>query len=226
MSSAVDVIPSTLRAEGTYLDLGSGLEPAPGYTGVDFGVDGILHHDLFEGGKWPWEDESVDGLRAWHVIEHIPHGRVPIGTAWAKSLRKSPGKEPVLTEVSFTRTQDTFFWFFDEAFRIAKRGARFELAWPHPWHDHADQDPTHCRRIPIATLNYLSREGRRALRVSQYPVACDWHVVPGSVLQLGTNEELAPFQLWDPRAENGGINPDAARHVGTFHEIRATLIKP
>lgn len=207
------------------LDLGSGPEPASGYEGVDFGVEGVFHHDLFAGGRWPWDDDSVDGLRAWHVIEHVPHERVNIGTGWAKTKRRSPGSEPVTTEVSFTRTQDAFFWFFDEAFRIAKPGALFELAWPHPWHDHADQDPTHTRRIPVATLHYLSREGRRIMRVNQYPVACDWRIVPGSVMQVGSDEELAPFRL-DIGDPSQTISPDVARHVGSFHEIRAVLRKP
>lgn len=221
MSFAVelDPLPPTLRtAGGLFLDLGSGPDPAPGYLGIDLDGDGdrVVHFDLFSGFQWPWEDESVDGLRAWHVIEHIPRGRVPLGMADAVTLVKTPGGEPRRATIVYRRTQDAFFRFFDEAFRIAKPGARFELAWPHPWHDHADQDPTHERRIPVAQLFYLSREGRRTMRVHHYPVTCDWRVVPGSVQVLGEDGALAPYD-----------SPEvAARHIGSFHEIRATLVKP
>lgn len=208
-----DSPPDTVRgAGGLYLDLGSGPEPAPGHLGVDLGGDGVrvLHFDLFDGRDWPWEDETVDGLRAWHVIEHIPRERVSLGTATAIGLVKRPGQPPQKMETVYRRTQDAFFRFFDEAFRVAKPGARFELAWPHPWHDHADQDPTHARRIPVSTLHYLSAEGRRLLRVNQYPVSCDWRIVEGSVQILTTSGSPV-------------ARPD---DVNVFHEIRATLHKP
>jgi hypothetical protein len=208
-----------------HLDLGSGPEPASDFTGVDYGCEPapdkvVIHCDLWDGRPWPFEANSIEKLRAWHCIEHIPHERIVIGMGWAKTKRRTHGKdgsvESTVEKVNYPITQDAFFWFFDEAFRIAASGCTFELAWPHPWHDHADQDPTHCRRIPIATLNYLSREGRRTLRVHHYPVSCDWQISPGSVFQLGTEGELLPYD-----------SPEvAARHVGSFHEIRAVLVKP
>ncbi|HEY3493845.1 MAG TPA: class I SAM-dependent methyltransferase [Polyangiaceae bacterium] len=183
------------------LDLGSGPCPAPGYVGVDLCAEdpkrAVIEFDLFSGARWPFADESVERLRCCHVIEHIPHERVG------------------------PRRQDSFFWFFDEAYRISKPGCRFELRWPHPWHDFADQDPTHCRRIPAATLDYLSRAGRRALRVEQYPVSCNWVVEPGSVEELASAEALEPF-----RHADGSFDLLAAkRSVGVFHEITAVLIK-
>jgi hypothetical protein len=200
-----------------WLDLGSGPTPAPDFLGVDLGGDGdgVVHVDLWNGHRWPFESNSIERLRAWHVIEHIPHDRVPLEMTEAKVLRRSNGVE-TRSVVPFRRTQDAFFWFFDEAFRIAKSGCTFELAWPHPWHEHAVQDPTHCRSVSVATLHYLSREGRRSLRVHHYPVSCDWHIVPGSVTVLGSDESLLPYDSHEV----------AARHVGAFHEIRATLIKP
>lgn len=203
------------------LDLGSGPSPYPGFTGVDYGCEAtpgevVLHHNLWDGTPWPFEDDSIERLRAWHVIEHIPHDRVRIGTGVAKVTRRSRGQLPVVRQQEYPITQDAFFWFFDEAFRIAKPGCLFELAWPHPNHDHADQDPTHCRRIPVPTLSYLSKEGRDILRVRQYPVSCDWRIVPGSVQILGMDEEVKSFESVQ----------EASRHHGVFHEIRATLIKP
>lgn len=217
-------IPSSLSA----LDLGSGPSPAAGYVGVDLldiDTDGVrvVFADLFDGTPWPFETASVDRLRACHVIEHIPHGRV----ATKERLRirrivKTPGHATVTHHQSMAVMQDAFFWFFDEAYRVARSGCRFELRWPHPQSDAADQDPTHCRRVPVATLHYLSLEGRRALSVSQYPVRCNWVVEPGSVMELASEEALAPFTSPD-----GAVDIAAAKRAhGVFHEISAVLVKP
>lgn len=210
------------------LDLGSGPCPAAGYVGVDlFEQDPsesgqrVVFADLFDGTPWPFESGSVKLLRASHVIEHIPHDRVHIGTTAVKRVVRAPGKEPVTHWVHIPRSQDAFFWFFDEAYRVAAPGCRFELRWPHPQSDDADQDPTHCRRIPSATLHYLSREGRRHLRVERYPVSCNWQTEPGSVFELGTPERMAPFTR-----EDGSFDVAAARRAhGVFHEITAVLVK-
>lgn len=202
----------------TWLDLGSGPTPADGYTGVDYGVEAapgsiVMHVNLWDGTPWPFDSGSIERLRAWHVIEHINHDRIRIGTGVAKVERRVPSGVPVIRHQEFPITQDAFFWFFDEAYRVAKPGCVFELAWPYPWHEHADQDPTHCRRVPESMLHYLSREGRNALRVNQYPMTCDWRIT--DVKRLGTDVALEPFS-----------SPEvASRHVGAFHEIRATLVK-
>ncbi len=207
---------SSIDAPLLSLDLGSGTRPAAGYTGVDVcDGEGIVHCDLWSGVPWPFADGSVERLRAWHVIEHIPHDRIRVGVGRAKSTSKRPGQPPVLTHKSYPITQDAFFWFFDQAWRIAAPGCRFELAWPDPQHEHADQDPTHCRRVTPCSLQYLSREGRRIMGVTQYVVACDWRV-EGAVMRIGSEEALAPYT----------DVAEAARHWGATHEIRAILVKP
>lgn len=202
------------------LDLGSGPCPAAGYVGVDiFSQDSprVLYAHLWDGTPWPFDDGTIRDLRASHVIEHIPHDRIRTRerTAVVREIRR-PGGAPIVEHLSIPVTKEAFFWFFDEAFRVAEVGCRFELSWPHPQHDHADQDPTHCRRVPTTTLMYLSREGRRALRVHHYPVACDWRVE--SVTEIGTEDELKHYGPDDYRK--------AKRHHGVFHEIRALLVKP
>ena len=225
------------------LDLGSGPCPAAGYVGVDvqpaessdpearspkpdpLRSPTVIYADLFDGTPWPFPDGSVERLRAWHVIEHIPHERIVIGQRRIKRIERRRGSGNIVIAThheSVPETQDAFFWFFDEAFRVAKPGCRFELGWPHPQSDGADQDPTHCRRIPTSMLHYLSVEGRRMLRVHHYPVVCNWTIEPGSVQELGSAESLAPFTLPD-----GSLDVARARRAhGVFHEIRATLIKP
>jgi hypothetical protein len=208
------------------LDLGSGPCPAPGFTGVDLcagEVSGsVVVWDLTDGSPWPFDDESVEALHCSHFIEHIPRDRVVIGTTEFQRTIRSPGEPKRVEKGRIARTQDAFFWFFDEAYRVAKSGCRFTLRWPHPQSDAADQDPTHARRIPASMLNYLSVDGRRALGVQQYPVFCDWRLEPGSVHELASTEALAPFLLGD-----GSYDIAAAKRAhGVFHEIVATLVKP
>ena len=201
------------------LDLGSGPCPAAGFVGVDLlsqDSPRVVFADLWSGERWPFEDGSIHALRASHVIEHIPHDRVKTGerVGFVREIRR-PGLPPIVEQGSVEVTQDAFFWFFDEAFRVAAPGCRFELWWPHPWHDHADQDPTHCRRVPTATLRYINGEGRRGLRVAHYPVSCDWQIE--SVTEIGTDASLKYYadDIFKAR-----------QHVGSFHEIAAVLFKP
>jgi hypothetical protein len=207
------------------LDLGSGPTPAPGYLGVDLftsDIEGaeVVYADLFSGKPWPFASESVGRLRAWHVIEHIPHDRVVIGATRVRRVVRSFGKAPVTHHETVPQTQDAFFWFFDQAWRVAAPGCRFELAWPHPQSDGADQDPTHCRRVPSSTLNYLSLEGRQALRVHHYPVSCDW-VLEDKATEYASGEALSPFT-----AADDVIDVNAAKRChGIFHEIQAVLVK-
>lgn len=216
----------SLRSEGPVppslrLDLGSGPIPELGFTGVDIctadaGSDAIvIHHDLFSGEPWPFADGTIRDMRAHHVIEHIPHDNVRVGRATAKVYTKRPGEPLVKSRRVFDITKDAFFWFFDEAFRVAAPGCRFELAWPDPQHVMAFQDPTHTRYVPAAALNYLSKAGRHALRVTQYSVDCDWRL-EGAV-QYMTPEARDAVEM------HGGA---PTHHWNVFHEIRATLVKP
>jgi hypothetical protein len=205
------------------LDLGSGPEPAPGYVGVDLldqDEPRVVFANLWNGEPWPFEDGSVERLRASHVIEHIPHSLIHIGRQRIRRQIVSPLGSKSTHFVSVPTTQDAFFWFFDEAWRVAQSGCRFELSWPHPQSDPADQDPTHTRRIPSATLHYLSKEGRAAMRVTHYPVTCDWRVE--SCTELAGDAELSRFTRQD-----GSVDvAEAKRHHGVFHEIVAVLVKP
>lgn len=154
------------------LDLGSGREPAPGFLGVDrLSSEGVVAVDLCDGAKWPWDDASVDELRAHHFIEHIPATEVFDG-CWYR---------------------DALFWFFDEAWRVAKPSALFDLRWPHHQSVWAWQDPTHRRCIPAQMLSYLSRDGRDLLRVSSYHVSCNW-VVVGEKIAVHGNEADGPLE--------------------------------
>lgn len=53
------------------LDLGCGLNPKPGFTGVDLysPLDGVVKADLEK--TWPFEDNSVAAIYTSHYIEHV-----------------------------------------------------------------------------------------------------------------------------------------------------------
>ena len=151
------------------LDLGSGPRPADGFQGVDM-VEGVTDHCLVldNGDRWPWEDNSVSQLRSSHFIEHIR-----ADTVYGK---------------------DAFFFFFDEAYRIAKPGATFQLIWPDLQSERAFQDPTHRRFIPRLSLLYLDKAWRKQTGLDHYNVQCDWvteSVNPTIPITLSTKNEDA-----------------------------------
>lgn len=53
------------------LNLGCGDTPMAGWVNVDlFPERGVQIVDLRD--HWPWEDSSIEAVRAWHVFEHLP----------------------------------------------------------------------------------------------------------------------------------------------------------
>lgn len=51
-------------------DLGGGINPHLGYTSVDKRPEADIECNL--AGRWPFEDNSVGVLRAYHIFEHLP----------------------------------------------------------------------------------------------------------------------------------------------------------
>lgn len=135
------------------LDLGCGQHVRPGYQGVDIAaLPDVVQTDLMK--PWPWEDSSIDGFSSNHFIEHIP-----------------------LNLISDRIPKDPFFFFFDEAYRVAKPDAIFEVIWPALQSVRAFQDPTHRRFIPVETMHYLNFESRINMGVDHYNVNCNWEVM-------------------------------------------------
>lgn len=136
------------------LDLGSGPRPAEGFKGVDI-VPGQTDYtfDLCSGQRWPWADSSVSEMRSSHFIEHID--ACYITTPEGKRL-------------------DALYWFFQEAYRVAKDGAVLSLQWPALKSVRAFQDATHRRFLPAEFTTYLSRDGQKAMGVEHYAPDCNW----------------------------------------------------
>ena len=71
-----------LPAEWVKLNLGCNFNPQPGWVNVDIqelpGVDVVC--DLND--PWPWEDSSVDYIRAYDIVEHLREPVHTMNEAW------------------------------------------------------------------------------------------------------------------------------------------------
>jgi hypothetical protein len=63
------------------LNLGCCDSPLPGFVNVDsFARPGIEVVDLRE--AWPWPDDSVEFVRAWDIVEHLPDKIFTMNEMW------------------------------------------------------------------------------------------------------------------------------------------------
>ena len=74
---------------GIKLDIGCGINPAEGYTGVDYYVkgEGIINAPMWE---LPFNTDTVEEIRSSHALEHCPKRMIPVTLAeWKRVL--APG---------------------------------------------------------------------------------------------------------------------------------------
>lgn len=159
------------------LDLGAGLDVRPdGFVSVDLEPPADVVMNLANGEPWDFFDDSVDELYSSHMIEHIPAEYVPV---WSRSGIESHTLDPyacVRAGVVWRQTmsrKDALYHFFDEAFRVVKNGAPFNLRCPWWKSESAVGDPTHRRLITPQLINYLSKTGRQSANVRE-KVDCNW----------------------------------------------------
>jgi SAM-dependent methyltransferase len=154
------------------LDLGSGPNPPHPWLGVDkVGGLAVECYDFTSVDPWPFADDSADALRSSHLIEHLP--AMPLA-----------GK-------------DLLIRFFEEAWRVAKPGAIFELRWPVPFHPitglpipSAWWDPTHYRHIPLQQIwSYFTSEGRAGMGVESYGIRCNWSCAEPPIVRALTEDD-------------------------------------
>jgi len=62
------------------LNLGSCDKHFPGFVNVDICPPADVIADL--NGPWPWEDSSIDEIRAYDIIEHLPDKIHTMNEAW------------------------------------------------------------------------------------------------------------------------------------------------
>lgn len=133
------------------LDIACGQNKQKGFKGIDIAGDADIIWDLNDT-PWPIKTSSVSEARCWHYVEHIPHWR--------------PGW-----------TRDGFWVFFEELYRIMRKGGTVEIVHPYAKNDRAFWDPTHERYIHEVTWYYLDKNWRTEQRLDHYEVSCDFEVV-------------------------------------------------
>lgn len=115
------------------LDLGSGPNKKEGFIGVDkYKMKGVdVVCDLGKE-KWPWKDNSVDEVNCTHFLEHLTN----FNGKWERTH------------------------FFNELYRVMKKGAKAALVFPHWCSVRYYGDPTHCEPFSEMGFYYLSQEWR------------------------------------------------------------------
>src|SRR5687767_8310331 len=110
------------------LNLGCGQNKLQGYVNTDrepaVKPDVLMDLEKF---PWPFEDDSVDEVVAFHVLEHVG------------------------------ATSEMFVRIMQELYRVCRAGAEVRIAVPHPRHDNFFDDPTHVRAITPMTLELFSK---------------------------------------------------------------------
>lgn len=146
------------------LSLACGQAKPEGFFGVDYAnIEGVdLVHDLLQF-PWPIKTGVVQEINCSHFVEHIPHWR--------------PGF-----------TKDGWFHFFDEVFRISKKGAVCTFIHPYAMNARAFWDPTHERYIHETAWYYLSKGWRTMQNLDHYQTDVDFEVIV--IEGLGVPEEI------------------------------------
>jgi SAM-dependent methyltransferase len=93
----------TTESSHLMLNLGCCDAPLPGYINVDvIAAPGVQAADLRL--NWPWPDNSVEYIRAWDIIEHLPDKIFTMNELW-RVLR--PGGR---VEISVPTTDGSGAW--------------------------------------------------------------------------------------------------------------------
>lgn len=115
------------------LDLGCGSNKKDGFIGVDkYKMHGVDVVCDLRKNKWPWESGSVSEVNCTHFLEHLTN----YNGKWER------------------------VHFFNELYRIMKKGSKATLVFPHWCSTRYYGDPTHCEPFSEMGFYYLSKEWR------------------------------------------------------------------
>lgn len=118
------------------IDLGAGSNPREGFISVDkYKMKGVEVVLDIGKAKWPWKDNSVDEANAAHFIEHLTN----FNGKWERTH------------------------FFNELYRVLKKGAKAQIIIPHWCSERYYGDPTHCEPFSEMAFYYLSKDWRLGL---------------------------------------------------------------
>jgi len=179
------------------LNMGSGLNPVPGFLNVDkvesAGVDAIV--DL-EAIPWPWQDNAAEAVVFYHSLEH---------------MGASPGR---------------FIAMMKELYRICAPGARIQIDVPHHRHDNFYGDPTHVRVITPDLLNLFSKRRCReyaARGCANTPLAL-YHDVDFEVVSVeATLEEPWASKVKKGEMTEKHVARDARVYNNVVRELRIIM---
>jgi predicted SAM-dependent methyltransferase len=117
------------------LNLGCGSSHFDGYLNVDkeasCNPDKVQDLEVF---PWDFEDDSVDKISMYHVLEHLGE------------------------------TSTVYLKIIKELYRICKSGAVIDIKVPHPRHDDFITDPTHVRAIMPSQFQMYSKRVNKEWR--------------------------------------------------------------
>ena len=111
-------------------------------------------------------DNSVDEIDCSMFVEHLPH--IIEGHGMVHGF------------------DDCFYLFFNEVYRILKKGEYVannpnqpakgfaRIVVPYYSSPRADQDPTHVRRVCEASFLYLNKQWLEQNKLDHYPTKCDF----------------------------------------------------
>lgn len=147
------------------IDIACGNNKMPGFKGIDVSKDSQadIVHDVFNT-PWPIDSGVVSEAVCIHFVEHIPHA------------------DPRFNG------NDGFFVFFDEVYRVLKKGGTIELIHPYVMSARAFWDPTHTRYIHEATWYYLNKEWRAAQNLEHYPTKTNFEIV--TIDGIGISDDI------------------------------------
>lgn len=116
------------------LDVGcGGNKISPEHIGVDqYKMPGVDVVMNFGKDKWPWETNSVEEVHCSHTLEHLTN----FNGKWERTH------------------------FFNELYRVLKKGAKATLIFPHWASNRYYGDPTHCEPFGEMGFYYLSKDWR------------------------------------------------------------------
>lgn len=185
------------QGPGLKLNIGAGFRRLDGYVSVDSfpGCEPDVLWDL-ERTPWPFANNSVDEIFAFHVLEHI-------------------GQTPA-----------TFFAVIREIYRVVRHGGTIAAVVPHPLHRSFISDPTHVRPFTVETFLMFSRANnlkwqKAGKNVSMLALMLDVNFVPLRVEEFFDDKWKARIQNGEI-SETEARELGQSRY-GVFREIRARL---
>jgi Methyltransferase domain len=176
------------------LDLGcGGNKIAPEYVGADkYKMKGVdVVCDLGKE-KWPWKDNTVDEAHCSHFIEHLTN----FNGKWERTH------------------------FFNELYRVMKKGGKATLIFPHWCSNRYYGDPTHAEPFSEMGFYYLSKEWRATQaphtdkKWNKNGYNCDWECTWGYNMRPDITTRNQEFQ-----------QSAMANYKEAIQDIVATMIK-